>query len=205
MRCAVCGQEYGVTHVCAGVAPAAEEPAPPQVGSAPLHYFLQALRIARWDDAAVRRASRDAKALPYGILIWAIGVFLIFSGAVLQLTASGRRVDPVGFVFGLIYGLTLSGVLTLAQFGIVHLIAKQFFGGRGTFVALLRPLLLGQIVTWLFVIPVAGPIVAGLAGIAVLMICFEEVEGITRMQAFGTSAAVGAVFWILRFALMPAR
>ena len=204
MRCAVCGQDYGLTHTCAGVAPAAEAAAPPRVGFAPLHYFLEALRIARWDDAAVRRTSQDNKALPYGVAVWAIGVALIFSAAVLQLAAAGRRVDPVGFVYGLINGLTLSGALTLAQFGIVHLIARWFFEGKGTFVGVLRPLLLGQIVTWVFAIPVAGPIVAGLASIAVLMICFEEVEGITRMQAFGTSAAVGVAFWILRFALMPA-
>lgn len=205
MRCAVCGQEYGVTHACAGVAPAAEEPAPPRAEFAPLHYFLEALRIARWDDAAVRRTSQDSVALAYGIILWAIGVLLMFSASVLRLVQMDRPVNPIGVFFGFSFALTVSGVLTLAQLGICHWIVRWLFQGKGTFLALLRPLLLGQIVTWVYVVPVIGPMVGGLAAIAVLMIVFEEVEGIERMQAFGTAASVGVAFWILAFVLMPAR
>jgi len=205
MRCAVCGQEYGVTHACAGVAPAAEEAAPPRATFAPLHYFLEALRITRWDDAVVRRTSQDSVALAYGIILWAIGVLLLFSVSVMRLIETGRPVNPLGFLFGYMFALTVSGALTLAQFGICHWIVRWLFRGKGTFLALLRPLLLGQIVTWAYVIPVIGPMVGGLAGVAVLMIVFEEVEGIERMQAFGTAACVGVAFWILAFVLAPVR
>jgi hypothetical protein len=44
--------------------------------------------------------------------------------------------------------------------------------------------------------PVAGNILAGLGGIAVLMIVFEEVDGIERMKAFGLAATIGVAFWI---------
>ncbi len=205
MRCAICGQEYGVTHACAGVAPAAEEPAPPRAKFAPLHYFLEALRIARWDDAAVRRTSQDGIALVYGILFWAIGVLLLFSASVMRLIEMGRPVNLAGFLFGYLFALTVSGALTLAQFGICHWIVRWLFQGKGTFLALLRPLLLGQVVTWVYVVPAIGPMAGGLAAIAVLMIVFEEVEGIERMQAFGTAACVGVAFWILAFVFMPAR
>src|SRR3989442_11016581 len=108
MRCSVCGQDYGLTHTCAGVAPAAEETAPPQVGFAPLHYFLEALRIARWDDAAVRRTARDSRALAYGVAVWAMGVALIFSPAVLQLAAAGRRGGAGGYLDWALYRVNAS-------------------------------------------------------------------------------------------------
>jgi hypothetical protein len=36
----------------------------------------------------------------------------------------------------------------------------------------------------------------GIGGIAVLMMVFEEVDGIERMKAFGLAATIGVVFWI---------
>ena len=75
MQCAVCGQEYGVTHTCAGIAPMTtpEETAPPPgLRFAPVHYFREAIKISCWDDAAVRRAARDNNSLLYGFLILAI-------------------------------------------------------------------------------------------------------------------------------------
>lgn len=61
MQCTVCGQEYGLAHTCAGVAPLTtpEETVPPSgLRFAPIHYFGEAVKILCWDDAAVRRASR---------------------------------------------------------------------------------------------------------------------------------------------------
>jgi hypothetical protein len=43
---------------------------------------------------------------------------------------------------------------------------------------------------------VVGGMLAGLGGIAVLMLVFEEVDGIERMKAFGLAASIGAIFWV---------
>jgi len=83
-----------------------------------------------------------------------------------------------------------------AQFGIAHLLARCWFSAAGTYVRILRPLLLGSVVRWLTIIPHVGAILAGLWGIAVLMIVFEEVDGIGRMQAFFLSLGVGLVFLV---------
>jgi len=75
MQCSVCGQDYGLTHVCAGIAPEvpADERAPtPRLRFDPVYYFVEAGRILCWDDAAVRRAARDNNSLLYGFLILAI-------------------------------------------------------------------------------------------------------------------------------------
>jgi hypothetical protein len=63
----------------------------------------------------------------------------------------------------------------------LSLLARWWFDARGTFLGVLRPLLLGSIATWLAVIPVVGLPVAGLWGIAVMTIVFEEVDDIGRM------------------------
>lgn len=54
MKCSVCDQEYGVTHVCAGVPPVpplSDIKAPR--GFALWHYVQEAYRIASWDDDAI--------------------------------------------------------------------------------------------------------------------------------------------------------
>src|SRR5258708_37662492 len=75
MQCAVCGQDYGLTHTCTGIAPMTtpeEMAGPPRLRFAPVHDFGEAVKILCWDDAAVRRASNDNNSLLYGILILAI-------------------------------------------------------------------------------------------------------------------------------------
>jgi len=80
-QCSVCGQEYGLTHSCAGIAPlitADETAPPPKLRFAPLYYLDEAFKIMTWDDVAVRRASRDNNSLLYGFLILAIGTAIPF-------------------------------------------------------------------------------------------------------------------------------
>ena len=48
----------------------------------------------------------------------------------------------------------------------------------------MRPLVLGWFVNVLILIPVVGIYAAGIAWTAVLMLVFEEVDGIERTQAF---------------------
>jgi len=63
-------------------------------------------------------------------------------------------------------------------------------------VAIMRAYLLGQMYRWLIVVPVVGGLLTGVGGIAVLMLVFEEVDGIDWMKAFGLSASIGVIFWI---------
>jgi len=58
----------------------------------------------------------------------------------------------------------------------------------------MRPLFLGWFVNVLILIPVVGVFAVGIAWTAVLMLVFEEIDGIGRMQAFLISAGINAVF-----------
>lgn len=207
-RCPVCGRSYGVTHSCTGPV-ATETPLaakwPVPSGFAPVHYFRQALAIARLDDGAVLAAARDKSAMLYGAIIWLVGQSLIFAGF---LWAGGRPLGGFNW-FALLFGvqilIVLDAILMLAQYGICHLLARWWFGARGSYVGVLRPLLLGSVVTWLGVLPFAGPILAGLWSVAVMMIVFEDVDGIGRLKAFGLSFVIGLFFQALTRALLVAR
>lgn len=204
MRCELCGQEYALAHNCAGVTPAQmtqEEAAPPPGGFAPFYYLRLGFNIVRWDDVSIRRASRDSRALPYGAFFWTITalIILIFT-ALPQVLRTAMAPGPamiIGLAIGLIFALVAMAAVTLVQLGLCHLIAKWFFGGTGTFVGIMRPLLLAWFVNGLFVIPLVGPPAAGIAWIAVLMLVFEEIDGIRRMQAFFISAGVNICFLAL--------
>ncbi len=212
MKCAVCGMEYGLSHNCSGIAPlqAPEETAPPPSGFAPLYYLRLAFNIVRWDDVSIRRASRDSNALFYGIALWAAGVIIIFFGTALRpilqrFSASPLATSPpaliIGLTFGLVFMLVYMGVITVVQLGLCHLIAKWFFGATGRFPEVIRPLLLGWFVNCLILIPYVGMLAAGIAWTAVLMLVFEEVDGIGRLQAFGISAGINICFIVLQYAL----
>lgn len=208
MRCEVCGQDYGVAHNCAGVAAAymtEEEAAPPPNGFAPLYYLRLAFNIVRWDDVSIRRASRDFKCGLYGLFFWiaAATIILAFT-AIPQMLKSIHSSGPVlilGVAIGLIFGLIVMGIITLVQLGLCHLIAKWFFGATGTFVKVMRPLLLGWFVNTLILIPIVGMWASGIAWTAVLMLVFEEVDGIGRLQAFLISAGINICFMALQFAV----
>ena len=208
MKCGVCGQEYGLTHNCAGVAPSItqEETAPPPDGFAPLYYLRLAFNIVRWDDVSIRRASRDSKAGFYGAFLWAVTatIVLLFT-ALPQMLRNMHVSGPamiIGLVVGMIFGLVVMAVITLIQLGLCHLIARGFFGGTGTFMGIMRPLLLGWFVNALILIPVVGLVAAGIAWSAVLMLVFEEVDGIGRVQAFLISYGINFCIIVLQFAML---
>ena len=200
MQCTVCGQEYGLAHSCAGIAPLTtpEETAPaPGLRFAPIHYLGEAGKILCWDDAAVRRASRDNNSLLYGLLILVIAPALPLGLMTLRNVGLGYPVPwslllrgyTVAFFFGLVW--------IILQIGLAHLLAKVMFDAKGTYIAIMRAFLLGQLYQWLGIVPMIGGIISGIGGIAVLMLVFEEVDGIERMKAFGLAAAIGVGFWIL--------
>ena len=208
MKCDVCGQDYGLAHNCAGVAPSMtqEEAAPPPDGFAPLYYLRLAFNIMRWDDVSIRRASRDSNAVFYGAFFWSVTatIILLFT-ALPQMLRNMHVSGPaliIGLVVGLIFGLTVMGIITFVQLGLCHLIAKWFLGGTGTFVGIMRPLLLGWFVNALILIPVVGLVAAGIAWSAVLMLVFEEVDGIGRVQAFLISYGINFCIIVLQLAML---
>jgi hypothetical protein len=207
MRCQVCGMEYVLSHRCSGVAPimSTEQAAPVPDGFAPIYYLRLAFNIARWDDVSIRRASRDPNALLYGVIFSTISASIIFLATALPKILA--RVDATGeqIFFGLLLGLVFvwvyMSIIALIQFGLCHLIARWFLGATGTFFGVIRPLLLGWFVNCLILIPVVGTLAAGIAWTAVLMMVFEEVDGIGRLQAFLISAGINVVFLSLQFFL----
>ena len=212
MKCTVCGQDYGAAHNCAGVAAfmTPEEAAPPPSGFAPLYYLRLAFSIVRWDDVAIRRASRDSNAIYYGAFVWLTSATLILLGTVLPKVLLAIRargpaaVNVIGIIVGLTFGLAVMAILTFIQLGLCHLIAKWFFEGTGSYLAVMRPLLLGWFVNALILIPVVGLWAAAIAWIAVLMLVFEEVGGIGRLQAFLISAGINVFFTVIQF-MLPIR
>lgn len=206
MKCDVCGQEYGLAHNCAGIAPglAPEEAAPHPQGFAPLYYLRMAFAIARWDDVAIRRASQDFQAGVYGALLWTASATLIIVIAIWPQFRAALATGPAGasgVVIGLFFGLAVVAGGTLLQLSIIHFVARKLLGATGTFLGVLRPLLLGWFVNLLILIPGIGLLAAGVAWTAVLMLVFEEVDGIERIHAFLLSAGVNLTFTALQFAL----
>lgn len=108
-----------------------------------------------------------------------------------------------GLIVGVVFMLVCTGVIVVIQLGLCHLIAKWFFGATGTFVGVLRPLLLAWFVKLL--IPFLGMLAAAIAWTAVPMMVFEEVDGIGRLQAFGISAGINVCFLALQYALQEPR
>jgi hypothetical protein len=175
---------------------------PVPIGFAPLHYFRQGVAIARLDDGAVMAASRDKHALLYGTAIWIIGQLLLQVGLLWTRGGGLAALNWFGLLFAFGFLIVLDALVLLAQYGICHLLARWWFGARGTYIGVLRPLLLGSVIIWLAVVPHIGSLIAGLWGIAVMMIVFEDVDGISRLKAFGLSAVVGLFFQALVLALV---
>jgi len=209
MRCAVCGMDYGLSHNCSGIAPlpTEEETAPPPVGFSPGYYLRLAFNIVRWDDIAIRRASRDSNAIYYGAFLWIVAATIVLIGTALpQMLAAIHVSGPamvIGVIVGMSVGLVVVAILTFIQLGLCHLIAKWFFGGTGSYLGVMRPLLLGWFVNCLVLIPIAGTLAAAIGWTAVLMMVFEEVEGISRLQAFGISAGINVCFFVLQQMMTP--
>jgi hypothetical protein len=208
LRCKVCGIDYGVSHECSGLSPGMtlEEVAPPPSEFAPFYYIRMAFNIVRWDDLAIRRASRDPNALVYGAALSAMSAAIIFLVTALPGMLAREEKAPGTMFWGLLLGLVFvwayMGIIAVIQIGLCHAIAKIFLGAKGTLVGVMRPLFLGWFVNVLILIPIVGLYAAGIAWTAVLMLVFEEVDGIGRMQAFLISAGINAVFLALNF-LVP--
>ena len=205
MKCKVCGQDYGVAHSCAGITAAPEVsdvPAPP-TGFALAHYLREAFRIATWNDAAIRRTMNDPNAILYGIIIYAAVVSLQLAYPIFSFLSKGRFEQATIIASSLAILIFASAVLDLLKVGICHLLSKWFSAGSGRFKQLLGPLLLGSIVYALFLIPVIGPIAAGIAWVAVFAMVFQEVHGVEPLTSFLYSASVNVAFFLIQLYALP--
>ncbi len=212
MRCEVCGQEYGLTHNCPGPIAAATEARaaalepPPPLQLAPILYFKKGLAIARWDELAIQRASRDNNALLHGALFYLVGVLLIFALQVFRALNRGTSLSILGVILGAVTVAVFGFVWQLAYFGACNFLVKKLLGGTGTFLGILRPMLLSSFVLWLAVIPFLGLIAAGgWWGIAILLWVFEEVHQVERLKTLAILVALNVLFTALRFGLLGAR
>jgi hypothetical protein len=197
MICAVCGQSFGLTHNCSGIAPQVEsEERPSKIGFPPAYYFMQGWKIISWDDAAIRRNSRDPNALFYGILFWIVGATLPLLVGIATALSNGVNIDFQKVALRL--AIVMAGiVLEFLRFGICHFLAKQFFGGDGAFLPLIRALFLGSVASWLIIVPVLGSLLVGIASTIVIMVVFEEIDHIERLQAFLLAVGVNVAFAVL--------
>ena len=146
MRCSACGQQYGIVHCCPGSIAAPEAPLapPPALRFAPLHYFREAMAIARWDEAAIQRAARDKNALLYGLLFWSIAYLLSRFEAITTILSARMEFPWAGYVLGLFLLLPFAALLTVAQYGLCHLLARWWFHATGSFLGVLRPYVAGD-------------------------------------------------------------
>lgn len=207
MKCAVCGQEYGVAHNCAGVAaasPVSDVPAPPQ-GFALGHYLGEAFRIATWDDGAIHRTMNDPQAILYGVIVYAFAVSTQLATPIFRFLFAGRFEHATIIAASVPILIIAAAALDLLRVGICHLLSKWFAAGTGKFKQLLGPLFLGSIVYVLLLIPFVGPLLGGIAWIAVFMMVFQEVHGIEPLTAFLFSASVGVAFFLIELYALPAR
>ncbi len=203
MRCEACGMVYAGAHECAADAPlrVPEEMLPPPDGICPGYYLGMAFRIVGWDGAAIRRTANDPDALFYGAIFSTIAAGVIFLVTALHkmLTREGATAGTIfwGVLLGVVFVCVYSGAVAVVQIGVCHAIARWFLGGTGTLFGVMRPALLGWFVNCLTPTPVVGPPAAAIAWTAVLMKILEEVEGVSRVQAFLISAGINGIFLAL--------
>jgi len=191
VRCDKCGEEVGFLHECSGPPAAVKailQESPPVLRFAPLHYLKQAIAIARFDEKAMLRTSLDNNAFLYGVPLW----FIVNTPAVMDLAARQGFGFPMSIAFAII-ALPIAFLSQVAVWGVCHLAARFILRGKGSLAAVIRVMLLGSIVAVCAIIPVIGTLLAGLWGLAIMMIAFEVIHGIRRIHAFAISFVIGIV------------
>lgn len=170
--------EQSTTSAEAGLPDGASQPA-----QGPLNYANAAIGVVKLDTEMIVRVSRDPMALTFGAIVFVITSVL---SIVLRSVLGGINPGPVALAIGPVIGLIASVITT----GTVHILAKVMFQANGTLVGLLRVLWLGSFVSLLGVIPIAGAIAGGIWSLLIMMVTFQEVDGIERLQALGLSIVV---------------
>jgi hypothetical protein len=201
--------EYAGEHDCLPAGPAVllEEMMPPPPGIALGHYLEMAVRIVVWDGVAIRRTSNDPDTLVFGAVFSAIAAAFIFLVTALHkmVTREGATAGTIfwGLLLGLVFVCLYSAVVAIVQIVAAHFIARAFLGGKGTVFGVMRPALLGWWVNGLTVIPVVGLPVGTIVWTAVLMRILEEVDGVSRVQAFVIPGVINGIFLALVYLVAP--
>ena len=204
--------EYGVSHRCpATLSPEVrrilEEGLRAPVDGGIAYYIGEAGKLLQWDDEAIRRNAKDPRATGYGLLFWTAALAVItFLPRIMKsfgdLPELRQTPIPYGVLGGMAYGAIGMTALSLLQIGLCFLVSKWFLAGRGTFVEVLRPLMMIWFVNCLVLFP-RGIIYAAGAWTIALMMVFEEVMGISRMQAFCISAGINICVFAVQFEMLP--
>jgi hypothetical protein len=212
LKCEACGMEYGVSHNCPATASPEvrrilEEAIRAPVDGGIAYYVGEVRKILQWDDEAIRRNAKDPRATGYGLLFWALALLFMvlvprYARSFGSLPDLSQLPIPYGVLAGTAYGVAGMVALSVLQVGLCFLIAKWFMNGTGMFVEVMRPLMLVWFVNCLVLLP-RGILYAAGAWTAVLMMVFEEVMGITRMQAFCICAGINFCVFALQFELLP--
>ena len=173
------------------------EPGPPQ-GWAPIRYLREATLIARFDADAIARASKDRKALFYGACVFGAGAFVSY---LIHLPPAGVAAPGVTVsVVALVVAFTRLMTSALSV-GIAHGLGKFLLGATGSYVSILRVLWLGFIVSWLEVVPLVGWLAAAVWSLLIMLVTFEEVDGVERLQALGLAVGSGIIMRLAQFML----
>jgi hypothetical protein len=106
-------------------------------------------------------------------------------------TAVQQGISFPGSLVFLIIALPLAFVPQLAIWGLCHLVARFVLRGKGSLAGIVRVMLLGSIVSAIWIMPLLGPYIAGLWRLAIMMLAFESIHGIRPMHAFAISFGVG--------------
>jgi hypothetical protein len=164
--------------------------------STPRSRVRDAIGIARFDGDAIARIAGDSEALPYGVLVMVVGSLLS-----VLLAAFGPSHVPGGerpsFPVLALVAVPITLAWSAFSVAVMHGAAKLLFGGTGRYLSLLRVIWLGSIVQWLILVPFIGAFVAGIWSLLILLVAFDEVEGIARLEALvlvGVMAALMFVF-----------
>jgi 5,10-methylene-tetrahydrofolate dehydrogenase/methenyl tetrahydrofolate cyclohydrolase len=124
--------------------------------------------------AAIIEASRDEMALVYGAFFWLIGRLLIYGipmFPILRAALKGFTVSWLRIGETLVISMVIDAILFVVRYGIAHSLARWWLGARGTYIAILRAMLMGSIAIWVYAVPYVGPVAAGFWMIAILMRC----------------------------------
>jgi len=161
-------------------------------GQGPAWYAQEMFRVIKLDVEAMGRVAKDPAALGYAVVVKVLTV-------VVRLLAGLALAGPpaAGFAGALVAGTAMVLAADIVGLLLVHGAAKVIFGATGSFLGLIRVLWLGSLIGCLAIVPVVGGIVAGIWGLLMMMVAFQEVDGIERLQALALSFGVSAVVYLV--------
>jgi len=157
-----------------------------------MDYLKKGWEVVQLKTGAIDQLSADEKAFGPAIGIVAIGGVC---GALGIFNLPGVVMFPIMRIIG--YFLFI---------GIVHFAATSFLGGKGDFKALFTPPAVGSFISWIAIVPFLGTLLAGLAGLWMLVVTVvtaERVYGLDRGKAI-VAVAIPVVLGIIIMSVIGA-